>query len=729
MKKEKAEKLGKTEAVEKVETVEKTGKTKKEKKVRKKKRWLRKLKPVLILLLVVAVALGGFSAYKWMKNKKAVTNTDAGTSIVQAGNLTNSISGSGSVEPIEQRDIVPVVKGKIVEAPFAEGDEVKEGDILYRFEMTAATNAIESAQNNVEKAQTNLSNKQSSLDKIRENIDKLTIKATASGRIDGITLVVGEEANGKICAITNYKEQTVTLPFATSQIDSINVGDTASVAVDKYMINTSGTVTRKYTTTQTLSNGAVAHNVEILLSDAYILEEGVSVMATVNNITSASYGSVKYADPVTVNASQRGEVKKINFKNGDWVEKGEVIAILENTDLNDELKNAQQGVKEAEMNLTEAQNNLEDKKEEANEYIVESPIDGVILTKDYEVGDTISGQNSTVMMVVADMSKMKFTISADELDISKIKLGQSVSVTADALTGQRLMGKITAISKLGTSSNGVTNYPIEVTIDEPGDLMPGMNVNANIIIEQAYNTLYLPAEAVEYFGGKYYVTIVGEVENMPERREMPTGNFGGMPTPGNSSSEDGEKKDSSATDDEKKPQREERPTGAPGGYGGQMPARGEGGQMPARGEGGQMQEEANKPQEKTEKASPEKTESKEESKQPQMGTNRPGMQQREELKIKKYAEEKRVEVEIGIITDTYYEIKSGVEYGQVVKNTTQTSSSSRGGFGMGGGMMGGGMGGGMMGGGMPRGNRGGMSGGMGGGMNGGMGGNRNSGGR
>ena len=441
----------------------------------------KKGKAILCIVLAIAVAIAGVGIYKWRKSKKTSAETDAGTSIVRAGVLTNSISGSGSVEPIEQREIVPVVKGKIIEAPFAEGDEVKAGDVLYRFEMTAATNAIESAENSVEKAQTNLSNKKNNLSKIRENISNLTVKATASGRIDGLSLIVGEDASGKICTITNYKDQTVTLPFAYSKIDNISVGDKATVAVDKYMINTSGKVTRKYTTTQTLSSGAVVFNVEISLDDTYILEEGVSVTANVNGVASASYGSVKYADPVTVNASQRGEVKKINFKNGDWVEKGEVIAVLQNDDLQDELKNAQQSVNEAEMNLTEAQNNLEDKKEEANEYIVESPIDGVILTKSYEVGDNISGQNSTVMMVVADMSKMKFTISADELDISKIALGQNVSVTADALTGQRLSGRITSISKLGTSSNGVTNYPIEVTIDRPGDLMPGMNVNANIL--------------------------------------------------------------------------------------------------------------------------------------------------------------------------------------------------------------------------------------------------------
>ncbi len=711
-----------------------TEKIKREKKVRKKIKLGKKGKAILCIVLAIVVAVAGFGIYKWRKAKKTASATDNGTSIVRAGNLTNSISGSGSVEPIDQRDIVPEVNGKIVESPFEEGDEVKAGDVLYRFEMTAATNAIESAENNVQKAQTTLSNRQSSLTKAQENIEKLTIKATSSGKISDLSLRVGEEVSGKICTVTNFKEQTVAIPFSSAHIGSIKVGDTANIAVDKYMINTTGEVVRKYTASDTLSSGAVVYYVEIRLSNDYILEENVNVTATIGSLNSASYGTVKYADPVTVNAEQKGKVSKVNFKNGDWVNEGEVIAVLKNSDLNDELRTAQQNVSEAQMNLTESLNNLEDKQEEANEYIVTSPIDGVILTKDYAAGDTINGQNAPTMMVVADMSKMKFTISADELDISKIKLGQSVSVTADALTGQSLSGRITAISKLGTSSNGVTNYPIEVTIDEPGDLMPGMNVSANIIVEQAYDTLYLPVEAVEYYGGKYYVTIVGEVTNMPERTAMPTGGFRGQ----TQNNEDSGKTESDK-DGQKMPDTSQNPDR------GQMPDRANWGERPDgadRSAGSNTESEGQKPDIKTENKNSEKTENNEKDSSSQTneksqtstdknagrtdadsGSNKGsfsqgGQKQQEELQIKEYKSEERVEVEVGIITDTYYEIKSGVEYGQVVKNTAQTSSSSQSGFGMMGGMPGGMMGG-----------MGGMSGGMGGGMPSGGGQNRNSGNR
>lgn len=657
-------------------------------------------KPVKIavcIALVLAVALSGMSIYKWRKTKSASSESDAGTSVVMSGNLTNSITGSGSVEPIDQREIVPEVNGKIIESLFKEGDEVKAGDVLYRFEMTAAINAIESAENNVQKAQTNLSNRQSNLVKVRENIEKLTVKAETSGKISDLSLRVGEEASGKICTITNFKEQTVTIPFSSAHIGSIKVGDKANIAVDKYMINTTGTVVRKYTASDTLPSGAVIYYVEIRLNNDYILEENVNVTATVGSLSSASYGTVKYADPVTVNAEQRGKVSKVNFKNGDWVDKGEVIAVLKNPDLNDELRTAQQNLNEAQMNLTESLNNLEDKEEEANEYIVTSPIDGVILTKDYDTGDTINGQNAPSMMVIADMSKMKFTISVDELDISKIQTGQSVFVTADALEGQRLTGKITAISKLGTSSNGVTNYPIEVTIDEPGDLMPGMNVSAQIIVEQAYNTLYLPVEAVEYFGGKYYVTVVGEVENMPERREMKE----------MSEAKESAEKDQTTSNSETEEQNSEKKIEMPQETG-ERPQRPQG-EFGGKGFGGMKKpdtaqgeinketaaaSETEKEDKDTENEKPVQGEAEKQEKTEQM----PVRKQREELKIKLSGKEERIEVQVGIVTDEYYEIKSGVEYGQVVKNTTQVSGSAN--TGMMGGMPGmmGGMPGGMMGG-------------------------------
>lgn len=251
--------------------------------------------------------------------------------------------------------------------------------------------------------------------------------------------------------------------------------------------------------------------------------------------------------------------------------------------------------------------------------------------------------------------------------------------------------------------------------------MPGMNVSAQIIVEQAYNTLYLPVEAVEYFGGKYYVTVVGEVENMPERREM---------KPFDTEEKKADNKENAVSQEEE--QKEEKtsseasggrtlPEGGGNWQMGERPQRTQG-EFGSQNFGGMRksdtaQGEANKEtvmpseEQKEDKAAEnEKPVREEAEKQEKEAPGENGQQktgqmsernQREELKIKLSGKEERVEVQIGIATDQYYEIKGGVEYGQVVKNSTQVSGSQS--FGMGGGMPG------MMGG-MPAGMMGGMSG-------------------
>ena len=100
-------------------------------------------------------------------------------------------------------------------------------------------------------------------------------------------------------------------------------------------------------------------------------------------------------------------------------------------------------------------------------------------------------------MVVADMSKVKFTITVDELDITKIALGQTAVVDADALPDETYEAKVTSIAGEGTSTgDGVTTFKVELTIDEPGNLRSGMNVNANIVIEEAKDVIGIPEEAL-----------------------------------------------------------------------------------------------------------------------------------------------------------------------------------------------------------------------------------------
>ncbi|MCH5187737.1 MAG: efflux RND transporter periplasmic adaptor subunit [Oscillospiraceae bacterium] len=663
--------------------------------VKKKKKKINKWVKRGIAAAVIVACVGGYVVHdKNKKAREAEAEATSNTAVVSRGDITVKITGSGTVSAIDEYNIVPTVNGEIKSDYFDEGDYVNEGDVLYRFDSTVAANAIKTAENQIKTtqnsvtraknavstAETNLQNRADDVTRAQENIEKLTIYANSTGRVSGLNLTVGNDVGGNICTITDTSTQLVKVPFNASQFPLISVGDSATLSIEKYMSTTTGTVRHKYNAARTGSDGSVVYDVEILIGGGVELPESTIVTATVHtasgDCSSSLTGSVYYPNPTTVNAEQQGKVQSIYVENGDWVRQGDIIAKLTSTNLQDALKTARQNYESAETSLQEAKNSyqdaltslenaqtsLEDRRSDAEDYTITAPISGVVLSKSYKAGDTIYGMNSTTMMVIADMSKMKFTISVDELDITSIALGQEVEVTSDALEGVELVGRITTISQMGTSQNGVTNYPVEVTIDEPGDLMSGMNVSAEIIVAEAKNVIRVPVDAVNYFNGGYYVTVVGEVEEMTDdgrsagssganRIDGEAGRRGGRPDGQSEAAEGAEAPASNDVPAVDEPSSDS--DGAPADRADAMPMGGMNGAPGNRG-------------------------------------NRSG--RNSDLKINLYDEEQRVQVTVGINDDDYYEIISGLEVGQVV----HSESRSVGGFfsmmmgGMGGGPGGGG---------------------------------------
>ena len=99
------------------------------------------------------------------------------------------------------------------------------------------------------------------------------------------------------------------------------------------------------------------------------------------------------------------------------------------------------------------------------------------------------------MAVIYDLSSLSFDLSIDETNIQKVKVGQEVKVTADAVEGE-FKGVVEKVGVNGTASNGVTTYPVKVRLTEYGDLLPGMNVDASIVVESVEDAIAIPVSAV-----------------------------------------------------------------------------------------------------------------------------------------------------------------------------------------------------------------------------------------
>ena len=479
----------------------------------------------LIVLIAIGLCAGAFFTYKNVfaaaNGKNGVTES---TATVVRGDLEVTISGTGTVQPISRYDIVPLVKGKILEAPFEEGANIKEGDLLYRIDDSDLSFNISKSQNGIEKLRIN--NQQSV-----ESLNNLVVTAPVEGRLTNFTIKQGDQvSSSKIGDVLNDRKVIATIPFVKPDVDKIKVGQKATIQAVGEWASAEGTVKSVSNAGSYSTDGSLTYNVEIEFENTgtFVIEDTTAPIAQVSgnevktgvtdvkateirgtvhtssgDVTSYYTGKLSYFSSMSVSAQSSGKVKQVYVKNNEWVKAGQKILELDNDSLNDTVyKNS--------LDLKDSQLSLDAQKKQLNDYNITSPISGTVIKKLYKAGDTIgTGSNSTTLMTVADLSKMIFTISVDELDIAKISKGQKVKVDADALAGESFEGEVTNVAMEGTTSNGVTTYPVEVTVSSPGKLKPGMNVNAQILVENKKNALYVPVAAVTKVGGKSFVTVKG----------------------------------------------------------------------------------------------------------------------------------------------------------------------------------------------------------------------------
>jgi HlyD family secretion protein len=436
------------------------------------------------------------------KQQEEVVKTD----VVTYGDIKSVITGEASVEAYERFEIISMVSGDIVSSPFEVGDAVKEGDILYQFDTSDALKSIERQEISLEQSKNNLNNSKSDYQEAKE---KLSIIAPCSGTISGLTLKKGNDVsnNQQIATVKNTRDLEVSLPFTSEQIDKIYIGQSANVSSSIHMSIVAGKVSSISSESTAQDNGSKTYNVTIDLENPGAFTEGLTVGAEIAGMQSPGFGTIEYSETGTVKAEATGTVKSVNYSNGDFVQKGAVIATISS----DALSSQERSLESNELNYKSAQLSMSESRDSLDDYSITSPISGTVITKNAKAGDTIDRTNSsTALMVVSDISKLKFNLEIDELDIRKVHEEQEVDITCDALPNEKFKGKITSISVEGTATNGVTTYTAEVVVDEPGNLRPSMNVDASVIIESAENVLMIPSGDIKTVMGVSYVFLKDE---------------------------------------------------------------------------------------------------------------------------------------------------------------------------------------------------------------------------
>jgi HlyD family secretion protein len=150
------------------------------------------------------------------------------------------------------------------------------------------------------------------------------------------------------------------------------------------------------------------------------------------------------------------------------------------------------------------QANLKQLEEQLSYTDIVSPLDGVVLSRDVEMGDAVSsilvlGSGATLVMTLGDTSEVYVKGKVDESDIGKVYLGQPARIKVESFKDKTFQGKVTRISPMGVEKDNVTTFEVRVSINNPGgELKAEMTANAEIILEEHKGVLQIPEGAILY---------------------------------------------------------------------------------------------------------------------------------------------------------------------------------------------------------------------------------------
>ncbi len=461
-------------------------------------------KKVLIAaaILLVAASVIGFNYYK-SKNSKNPAVQQA-TAIARMGDLSVVITGSGPISSSEKFTLTSNVNGTLTKIYFQDGDKVNAGDLIFEIDDKDTQLQIKQIKNSIAQAELTRSSNLS-------DFEAGTVTSPIDGEIHDMQVKEGDNIsnNGTLFIITDKSKLKLLVPFINTYRNRLSVGqkvtlnafDTERDELHRLEGTISGISTPGYTT----SNGAESYNVGIIIENNGTLKEGMIANASLDidgtEVISSGSNTLSYLKNMTVRAPSGGTVSKLYAENGQNVKKGDILAELENKDLELAIKTNDLKLEDLNIQLQTAEEKLLDHK-------IYAPFSGTLTLNDIEQGNSI--KQGDILGSIANYDIMEFSINVDELDIAKIKEGQNVRVTIDALpdtTDKPLKGIVSKIAVEGTSSNGVSIYPVTIKIEKNEALKGSMSANGEIIVNEKKDVLYVPIDAVVKMNGKDYVRV------------------------------------------------------------------------------------------------------------------------------------------------------------------------------------------------------------------------------
>lgn len=502
------------------------------KRILKKINWKKIIKVLIIIVVIIAVAGFALNQFVFSKFRKEARDETVTTARVETRDIQNVLSSSGTISPLHSYEITTLVEGEVITANFEEGDMVEEGQVLYQIDTDNLDNQMENAKTTLDRAKKNLtkaedsyrdaedklSEAQADYNEAKEKYGSANIRTTESGMIKTLYIEEGQtiQKGAQIAEIYDNTAMLLNIPFPAAELDQSYVGKTAKVTIDSTNETITGKVTNVSNIDEVLTGNRVVNQVTIQVTNPGGISTSTTATASIGSIYSSAEGTFSVKTQKVITSDVSGEISSVKVSAGSKVKEGDILftltaASVENLmesykskldSAQDAVEAASDNVENAKEAIEDAESKLQDVVDTRTDYSITAPITGKVVRKSALAGDTI--KNTSQLCTIYDLSAVTFEMAVDELDVMNVKVGQEVNVTADAFEGVKIKGVVTNVSLISTSSQGVTQYPVTVRIDDVKNLLPGMNVTGEIIIAKAEGVMAIPADALMR-GDKVYV--------------------------------------------------------------------------------------------------------------------------------------------------------------------------------------------------------------------------------
>ena len=184
-------------------------------------------------------------------------------------------------------------------------------------------------------------------------------------------------------------------------------------------------------------------------------------------------------------------------------------------------------LKQAQAQVEQAQASLDQLNEQLSYTTLTSPMDGVVLSRDVEVGDAVSsilvlGSTATLVMTIGDTTQVYVDGKVDEADIANVYMGQPARIKVESFPNKVFNGKVTKIAPLGVEKDNVTTFEVRVSIDNSnGELKANMTANAEVLITEHKSALTVPEQALVYDNQKQAFAFVPDPKQKDGQRKLP----------------------------------------------------------------------------------------------------------------------------------------------------------------------------------------------------------------